>query len=873
MTRAVLRLISWLVPHALRPRWHEEWTAEMNHARSQGIGLRTRMRMVAGSLSDALAARRIPMQQGRRTGIFHAVDQDLRYALRGLAKARGFAFGVVISLAVGIAANAAAFSIIDAVVFRPFPGVGDQHELVRIRLSAMTAGRSFVTAGITHQDFSTMREGMTTLATLSAHHETTFAVFTDGRAAAVPGALVSGNYFDVLGMTPAAGRFFLAHEDRTPWTHPVVVISDALWEQLYERAPSAIGRSLMVNGAELQIVGVTPPRFIGLRQPAKRPSIWLPMAMGELALRDSNGRATRIENAGPLRIDVVGRRRPDVTIEQVTAEAALLRERLDATREGNQTRLTVSRIFVNDPSTMGPTIAAAMVVPLLVLAIGCVNAANLVLARASRRVRDWMVRLAVGATRWRVVRQVLTEALLLSTVAAALGLLLARWGLSWAASEIAVPIPLDIRVALFTVIVGVVTAVAFSLGPAFGVTAQATRRLYSTSGGHGSTARSRTRVVLVAVQAALSLGLLATGGQFIKTVEVTGGKEHIPNSEWLVLAPIDLDPLRLERDSVEDFYRRLLDRVARLPGVAVAALANDRIVTRETMPRVWLPNSPPEGDRVHAVQVSSRFLEAKALPVLQGRGFVPADESSARTVVVNRAFMNGLLQGQAIGRTFTLGVGAAGATAEVTVVGVVRGDTKVSDLELPIVYYSAPLLYQPARTLYLRLDRTGAFNAAALHAAVREVDPRVPVADVATFADIRLRTYSDVILLTRAVAILGVFALVLAAGGLYSVVAYIVSLRRQEVGIRLALGADAGSIVGMIVRQALLPTLIGAAVGAACAFTAGAIIRSQIFGLTPVDPVAFGAALMLMLAALLLASWIPARHAARVDPVSVLRQD
>ena len=877
MTRFLLHLISLLVPADTRPRWREEWRAEIDHAAEGGMSVRGKLAMAAGAVPDAWATRRVAAAANRaaqpRAGIFHAIDQDLRYALRGLGHAPGFALGVVVSLAVGIAANAATFSIIDAVVFRPFPGVSDQHELVRIRLAAMTAERSFVTAGITYHDLLTLRAGTTSLETLSAHHETTFAVMAGGRAIAVPGALVSGDYFDVLRMTPAAGRFFLAHEDTTPWTHPVVVISDTVWEQLYERAPSAIGGSLMVNGAELQVIGVAPPDFIGLRQAVKRPSIWVPMAMGELALRDSSGRATRIENAGPLRLDLVGRRRPGVTVEQVKAEAALLREQLEASRTGKQTRLTVSRIFVNDPSTMGPTIAGAMAVPLLVLAIGCVNAANLVLARASRRVRDWMVRLAVGATRWRVVRQVLTEAIVLSTAAAALGLLLARWGLSWAATEIAVPLPLDARVAIFTVIVAVLTAIAFSLGPALGVTARATKRLYSTSGGHGGPVKSRTRVVLVAVQAALSLGLLATGGQFLKTVEVTAVKEHIPDSERLVLAPLDLDPLRLQREAVEDFYRRLLDRVARLPGVAVAALANDRTVSRDTMPRVWLPNSPAEGIRVHAVQVSSRFLETRALPLLQGRGFVPADEGDARTVVVNRAFMNGVMQGQAIGRTFTLAAGASGPRTEMTVVGVVRGDTRASDLELPIVYYAAPLTYQPARTLYLRLDRTAAFTAAALHAAVREIDPRVPVSDVATLAHIRLRSYSDVILVTRAVAILGVFALILAAGGLYSVVAYIVSLRRQEVGIRIALGADAVSIVGMIVRQALVPTLIGAALGAACAFAAGAIIRSQVFGLTPVDPLAFGGALMLMLAAMLLASWIPARHAGRVDPVQVLRQE
>jgi putative ABC transport system permease protein len=210
---------------------------------------------------------------------------------------------------------------------------------------------------------------------------------------------------------------------------------------------------------------------------------------------------------------------------------------------------------------------------------------------------------------------------------------------------------------------------------------------------------------------------------------------------------------------------------------------------------------------------------------------------------------------------------------DVTVVGVVDGIMTHGEQEPPIVYYPAPLVYQPARTLYLRLDPTGTFNAAALHAAARAVDARVPVADVATLAKIRMRKDGELKFLTRAVAVLGILALLLAAGGLYSVVAYIVSLRRQEVGIRLALGADVGSIVGMIVRQALLPTLIGAAAGAGCAAAAGALIRSRMYGASPVDPMAFGAATLLMLIVMLAASWIPARHAGRVDPITVLRQE
>jgi hypothetical protein len=222
MIRLWLRLISLLLPSAARPRWREEWQAEMNHARSRGRGLRTRMRMAAGSIPDAMATRRIAAEarraRGPRAGIFHALDQDVRYALRGLAKAPGFASGVVLSLALGIGANAAAFSFINAAVFRPFPGVKDQQDLVRLTLGAASY-QKFSTVDTTYRDFRTIRDGMTTLAGVSAYRDATFAISADGQASAVPGALVSGNYFDVLGVQPAGGRFFLDHEDRTAWTH------------------------------------------------------------------------------------------------------------------------------------------------------------------------------------------------------------------------------------------------------------------------------------------------------------------------------------------------------------------------------------------------------------------------------------------------------------------------------------------------------------------------------------------------------------------------------------------------------------------------------------------------------------------------------
>ena len=881
LTRILLRLISLLVPAAVRPRWREEWLAEINHARSQGRSLRNRLKMAAGSIPDALATRRLATAvriAGPRASAFHAMDQDVRYAMRSLTKSPGFALGVVLSLAVGIGANAAAFSFIDAAMFRPFPGVKDQHELVRINVNAAASERP-AARGMTYQDFGTLRETMTTLGGLSAQVGVTFAIFAREQASAVPGALVSANYFDVLGVTPASGRFFRESEDRTADPDPAVVISDALWDRLYKRDPSAIGRTLMVNGVTAHVIGVAPRLFMGVRK-NRAPDLWVPMSMAELTLRDRDERPVRVDRAGELFLDYVGRRRDGVTIEQVTAEAAVFGARLDATRSNTKSRVVVTRVWLNDPAANVSSIVGFMALPMLVLAIACVNAANLVLARSSRRVRDWTVRLALGATRWRVVRQVLAESLILSLAGATLGLLLARWALSLVASRFPIPfpMPLDHRVALFTIAIAVLTAVAFSLGPALGVTSRATRRLTPASSGQAGSVRSRARFALVALQAALSLGLLATGAQFTKTVQAAATQEYIPDPERLVLTSFDLDPLRLDREAGEDFYRRLLDRVGVIPGVAAAGFSTRGLVfgtsQGDSLARMWLPDSPPEGLGVRAFHVTTGLLDAVGVPLFQGRRFTPADQAALRTVVVNKPFADKFLNRQPLGKTFRFGVTrTAAAGAEVTVVGVVDGMLRRGDQEPPLVYYPAPLAYHPRRGLYIRLDRTGRFNLAGLQTAVREVDARVPIAAVSTLADIRGERDSELKILTRAAGVLGLLALLLAAGGLYSVVSYIVSLRRQEVGIRIALGAEARSIVGMIVRQALIPTLIGAAVGAGCAAAAGALIRSRLYGASPVDPIAFGAATLLMLIVMLVASWIPARHAGRVDPISVLRQE
>jgi predicted permease len=888
ISRALLWLIARIVPSHTRGRWIEEWRAELLHGR------RT---MMLGAVPDAFAMRSLPPKGGShqssvgstrwlpplggRTSspsIFHAVDQDIRYGLRGLLAAPGFVLGVVLSLAIGIGANVVAFSFINAAVFRPFPDVTKQHELARIAVGSIHERFGlFMHHGA---NFDTIRGGFTTLSELSAHKKTPLAVLAGNQAIAAPGALVSSNYFSVLGVRPAAGRFFNEDEDRVPWSHAVVVVSDRAWDRLYARDPAAVGRTVSVNGATLQIVGVAPAEFAGVGRvnPDERPDFWIPLGLADLVLRDPQGKPVGMRASGDIWFDYVGRRRPGVTMDEVNAEASVLATHL-TTGGGRALTVKVSRVWLNDPAESAPAILSFMVIPLLVLAIACVNAGNLMLARAARQGRDWTVRLALGASRWRVVRQVLTEAAILAGGAGSLGLALSQWAIQLVTSQVPVPMPLDFTVAIFTVAIALVTALAFSLGPALGLTRKAARRM-APAASTAPVSRSRIRFALVAVQAALSFGLLTTGVQFTKTVLADNpNAATIPDPERLVLAAFDVDPLRFEPEAGHEFYRRLVNRVRQMPGVSAAGLSTPGLVTGAMGPRagarLWLPDSPSEGVAGFVpLQVSPHALPAIAVPLLQGRHFNDVDGRTLRSVIVNQPFAQRYFGGAAMGRSFRLASSVSPElTSDVTVVGIADGIMKRGDSEPPILYHPAPLAYEPARMLYVRLDESGVFTTAALHAAVRGVDVRVPVGETSTLRSINSSRNTEWKLLAQGAAALGILALVLAAGGLYSVVSYVVSLRRQEVGIRLALGADGAAVVRMIVRQALTPTLIGAAVGAGGAAAAGAVIRSRMYGASTTDPLTYAAAGVLMVLVMVAASWIPARQAGRVDPLQVLRTE
>lgn len=876
--RILLNLFALLVPRHQRPRWREEWCAELQH------GPR---RMILGALPDAWAVRqlasasRLPASGARLPASgsrpFHGVAHDLRYGIRGLLAAPGFVLGVVLSLSLGIGGNIAAFTFINAAVFRPFPGVQDQHELTRVAVGT-TDGSTFLRAtGLTAADgLELLRSSLGTLSGLSAHVDRDLVISTDGQPFKGPGAVVSSNYFDVLGIRPAAGRFFSPADDQ-PGSDPVAVISYAASQRLFNGSAAAIGRTITVNGTTVHVIGVAAQDFIGVRKSDDRTGVWIPLGLADLTLRDAAGAPVRWQAARNLYVDFVGRRKPGTSMDAVSAETGLLAAQLQQSAPRDTTyRSSATRVWLNDPAESAPEVVAFMIIPMLVLAISCVNAANLLLAKASRQAREWTVRLALGASRWRIVRQVLIESMVLAIGSAALGLLLASWAAGFVARQIPVPLPIDIRVAAFTVVISLGAAAAFSLGPALSVIRRASRRSV-TSTAPVAMPRSRGRSVLVALQAALSLGLLTTGAQFTNTVFADNPNAAVvPSPERLVIAPFDLDPLRMAPDEQRGFYERLTTRTRQIPGVAAVGLSTPGLVTgsmgRTTAVRIWTPATPAEGTRHFPMLTSPGALDAIAVPLLAGRHFVDADAERLRQVIVNEPFARKFFDGQALGRTFRLALeSATGRSEEVTVVGIAGGIMSRADTEGPMLYVPTSLEPLPARALYVRTDGSQSFSIAALHAAVREIDARVPVSSASTLAENRAERHRERKLLARGAAALGLLALLLAAGGLFGVVSYLVSLRRQEVGIRLALGAEARSIIVMIARQALTPALIGAAVGLLGAALAGRVIQSNLYGATPTDLRVFAGSTVLLLAVLFAATIVPARRAAEVNPLDTLR--
>jgi predicted permease len=888
----LVRLCALLVPPAARPRWIEEWHAEITHAREQRSFVGA-IRFAAGSVRDARAVRReirSRVSSGPRRP-FHAFGQDVRYAIRGILAARMFAISVVASLAVGIAATSASFGFLHSVMFRTFPDVSDQEGLIRVSVKRGCGWPGCWISSSTRQEYDILRESLPSVSAVSASASGTAAIRIGTEAHAVRASAVSTNYFTLLGIRPALGRAFSEDEGASPKSS-VAVISSSLWRRSFASDPNVLGRFIEVAGRPVQIVGVT-PRFAGMAKGNMEVGgdygveLWVPFDLAPLFVRSATYGGGRVLPANEYDIEYLARLNPAATVEQAQADAAVATARVKAARPDVYADgwVEVTGAWINDPSDARRMLATFMLVPVIVLAIACVNAANLLLARGNERARDVAVRLAVGASRWRIIRQLLTESLLLSLIAGALAIPFMWWLLALAQRAVGMPVTLNVPALIFIAAASLGCAIAFGLAPALRSVTRGTVPLGSSRPGDAGPGRLLARRILVVVQVALSLALLATGTQAIGAVHALYASTGAVEPGHVVLASFDLRQLQIGRAEGETFYSSLLERARRLPDVQDASLArrgalwtwgrgigNSPIIAWRTT------DSAKDGALYLGGYVSGDLFRTVGLRVLEGRSLLPEDATPRPSVaVVSRAFADEVLDGHAVGKTIRVAArGQKRAQAvDVRIVGVIEAarDPGYTKLPLRTVYVASPLDYEPALTLCLRVrSRTGSI-VPALTSIVREIHPRVPIAEVVTLQEQTERRYFEERMTAQGITLLGVIALALATAGLYAVVSFLVTARRRELGVRVALGATPAGIQQLVLRQSGRLAAVGSAIGFASALVLSAIVRANLVGTPGINPLLFLLSAVILIAAMGSASFIPARRASRVDPITVLRQE
>jgi predicted permease len=807
---------------------------------------------------------------------------DLRFASRLLLKRPVFTVVAVVTLALGIGLNTAVFSAIEALMLRPLPGVRNPDELVQL-YRTYPGGFDLGSNSIPH--FRDVKERSRDVFTdVAAWSFEAMSVSLGGKSQRVMGVMASANYFALMGVVAARGRVFVQDEETGPGAHPVAVVSHKAWNGIFGGDPEIVGRKIILNGNPYTVVGVTPPEFKG-SMPMVTPEVWVPlMQISHLRPESVNP----LEARGNNFMNAIARLAPGATVERARQRMQTIVATLKSELPDHYTDSGINVILQSDagihPSFKSAQVglsSVVMAVVVMLLLIACVNVANLFLARAQDRWREMAVRVSIGARRSILVRQLLTESLLFAIVAGLAGLAVA-WIAIALANRVRLPVDIDFSpdlqlspsVLLFTLGVTIVTAMLFGLAPAL----QATRpSLVPALKGEAPAGGSRSRMSrgLVVVQMALSLMLLICAGLFLRNLESATAVDKGFNGENLLLASVDPPLQGYERARTEEFYRRLVERLQAIPGVRAVGLAEDVPLGLSNSDNgVSVPGYTPQPNENMSVSyntVSPGYFETMGIPIKKGRPILARDDSAAaRVVVVNELFATRFFRGQeAVGRTVKVG------SAEWTIVGVVPTGKyrRLGEDPLPYMYYPQAQRWNGDMTIHIRTSADPSAAIPALRAEVVALDPDMPLSDVRTMGRHLGIALLPARLAGTVLAVFGLLGLVLAAVGIYGVMAYSVAQRTREIGIRMAIGAARGEVVGLVMRQGLLLVGIGAVVGLAGALGASQLIRGVLYGNAALDPISFVVVPFVLVGVAVLAIWIPARRAAGIDPVHALRSE
>lgn len=810
-----------------------------------------------------------------------SLANDFRLAVRLLGKSPLFTTIVVATLALAIGLNTAVFSAIDALLLRPLPGVRDADQIVQLyrKWPEMDYGSN----SIPHYQDLRNRTGET-FSDVALWAFNAFNVDFDGTPRRVMGAIVSANYFSLLGVTPVKGRFFVPQEDTGRLAHRVAVLSNAAWKGMFGGDPQVVNRKVIVNGREYLVIGVAPPEFSGIIT-LVTPTLWVPL----MQLNEAQPGSERLWEARDNNsFNVIARVRDGISMPQVNDGMATLISRLAEQYPDDYRRSGISVVPQQDAgihptfrsAQMGLT-AVVMAVVAILLLIACVNVANLFLARARDRAREMAVRLSLGASRASLVRQLLIESLMFATLAGAVGLGIAQWVIT-ITNRITLPFDVDFTAGMslspmvltFTLLTSVATAVLFGIAPAL----QATRpSLIPALKGEepAGESRSRMRSGLVVAQMAMSIVLLVCAGLFLRNLKAATSVDKGFASDNLLFAELDPGMQGYTRARTEEFYRVLRERLAARPGVGGVTYAwTLPMGLSESDTRVEVPGYTPAENESMSIQytgVSEGYFETMGIKVTSGRPIVARDDTTTqRVLVVNQHFANKYFAGRdPVGST----VRTRGA--DHTIIGVVPTGKyqRLGEPPTAFMHFSSHQRFRTDANIAIRT--TGDPNALipVLRAEVAALDPSLPLANVQS-AD---RHLGIALLPARLIgAVLGVFGmlgLALAAIGIYGVMAYSVSQRTREIGIRMAIGAAANDVVGLVMRQGLWLVAIGGAIGIVGALAVSRALSGILYGGGENDVVTFVTVPVVLAAVAMLATWVPARRAANTDPLAALRQE
>ncbi|HET6980237.1 MAG TPA: ABC transporter permease [Pyrinomonadaceae bacterium] len=839
----------------------------------------------------------------------HTIFTDLRYGAKMLWKSKGITVVAVISLAVGIGANSAIFSLVNSIFLRP-RAISRPEEVVELYVSE---GEQQPYSSASYPSYLDLRDHNNVLSGLAAYGIRQFN-FGETDVEQIWGEAVSGNYFDVLGVNAQKGRTFSPDEDVVPGRNPVAVVSHSLWQRRFNSDPDLVGKTITLNDQALTVIGIAPEQYTGMIR-GLASDVWIPTAM--LPAVDKQQGQRNLTSRGNRWLIMVGRLKPETTLAQARARFDLLTHDMQAAHpdewlsknEAGRVRVSAITVLPESETRIHPgmqtaayaVVALVFVIVNLVLLIACVNLASMLLARAVTRRREMAVRLAIGASRFRIVRQLLTESVLLSLIAGAAGIVVAVWLLNLVVVfmpplpegiRIALDLHLDWRVVTYTIAFSTVTGILFGLAPALSSSKADVSTVLKDDSSlfTGFYRKSRARMALVVVQVAFSLLLLIGAGLVMRSLEKIRPTRLGFSTENIVVGLVRLDETKYDRAKTQEFYRQSSERLAALPSVQSVSLVSEMPITfmGGTRSSIEIEGYQPganEDMQIAAVTAGPHYFSNMKVPFVQGRDFEERDREGAPCVaIVNEPFGAKYFRGaNSLGKhLFKYGGKPNAPSVPCEIVGVIR-DNEWQSLEKQAHPFYALALLQTERKQFTVVVSSASGDPASLISsmrnAIRELDPKIPLADTQTLNDYFSFGLFPFRILAAVMGGCGLMALLLATLGIYGIISYSVAQRTRELGIRMALGAVQRDILKMVIGQGMMLVIVGLGLGLLLSLVLTRLLTSSMLELelplpvSATDPLTFASVTLLLALVALVACFIPARRATKVNPIEALRYE